>query len=54
MLASVCAVDMLPHYLFAVSSIDRDFYMGPERAKEWGLIDEIIQTRPLESPTKAN
>jgi len=29
--------------------IDRDFYMTPEQAKEWGLIDGVLEKRPLEA-----
>jgi ATP-dependent Clp protease protease subunit len=28
-----------------VKDTDRDFYMGPEQAVEYGLIDEVIETR---------
>ena len=28
--------------------IDRDFYMTPDQAKDWGLIDGILEKRPLE------
>ncbi len=28
--------------------IDRDFYMTPEQAKEWGLIDGVLEKQPLE------
>lgn len=27
-------------------ALDRDTFMSPEEAKEWGIIDEIIQQRP--------
>ncbi|MHB8571510.1 MAG: ATP-dependent Clp endopeptidase proteolytic subunit ClpP [Candidatus Dormibacteria bacterium] len=33
------------------SDTERDFYMTPEQAKEYGLIDDIIQS-PLAVPTK--
>ncbi len=29
--------------------IDRDFYMTPDQAKAWGLIDGILEKRPLET-----
>jgi ATP-dependent Clp protease protease subunit len=28
-----------------IRDIDRDFYMGPEQAKEYGLIDEIFESK---------
>lgn len=30
-------------------TLDRDFYMDPPDAKEWGLIDTVIEHRPLET-----
>lgn len=29
-------------------SMDRDKFMSPEEAKEFGLIDEVIEHRPVE------
>ena len=26
--------------------VDRDYIMGPEQAKEYGIIDEVISKRP--------
>jgi len=31
-----------------VRDIDRDFYMGPSQAKEYGLIDEIFEPKKKE------
>jgi ATP-dependent Clp protease protease subunit len=28
-----------------VEALDRDNFMDPEQAKEWGLIDEIVESR---------
>jgi ATP-dependent Clp protease protease subunit len=28
------------------AALERDNFMSPEEAKEFGLIDEILQTRP--------
>lgn len=33
----------------AAKTLDRDFYMDPPDAKEWGLIDTVIEHRPLET-----
>lgn len=33
----------------AGKTLDRDFYMDPKDAKEWGLIDTVIEHRPLET-----
>jgi ATP-dependent Clp protease protease subunit len=30
--------------------IERDNYMTPEEAKSWGLIDEILERRRVETP----
>eukprot|EP00882_Tetradesmus_deserticola_P017406 GHRQ01018646.1.p1 GENE.GHRQ01018646.1~~GHRQ01018646.1.p1 ORF type:complete len:240 (+),score=88.16 GHRQ01018646.1:164-883(+) len=30
-------------------TLDRDFYMSPEDARAWGLVDTVIQHRPLET-----
>eukprot|EP00879_Flechtneria_rotunda_P004480 GHRR01004734.1.p1 GENE.GHRR01004734.1~~GHRR01004734.1.p1 ORF type:complete len:230 (+),score=41.39 GHRR01004734.1:279-968(+) len=30
-------------------TLDRDFYMDPANAREWGLIDHVIEHRPLET-----
>lgn len=32
---------------------DRDFYMGPEEAKNYGLIDEVISAKQPEKPLEA-
>lgn len=34
-------------------SMDRDMFMSPEEAKEFGLIDEVIEHRPMELVTDA-
>ena len=34
--------------------IDRDFYMTPDQAKAWGLIDGILEKRPLETSPPAD
>jgi ATP-dependent Clp protease protease subunit len=34
-------------------ALERDNFMSPEEAKEWGLIDEIVTSRaPVESKEK--
>lgn len=33
----------------AAKTLDRDFYMDPNDAKDWGLIDTVIEHRPLET-----
>jgi hypothetical protein len=33
----------------AVKTLDRDFFMDPADAKKWGLIDTVIEHRPLET-----
>jgi len=30
-------------------TLERDTFMSPEDAKEFGLIDEVIETRPAET-----
>lgn len=30
-------------------TLDRDFYMDPKDAQQWGLIDHVIEHRPLET-----
>ncbi len=30
------------------AALDRDTFMSPEEAKDWGLIDEIVEKRPVE------
>ena len=32
-----------------VDALERDNFMSPEEAKEWGLIDEIVESRASES-----
>nr|CAD1836219.1 unnamed protein product [Ananas comosus var. bracteatus] len=34
-------------------SMDRDMFMSPEEAKEFGLIDEVIEHRPMSLVTDA-
>ena len=31
-------------------ALDRDNFMAPEEAKEWGLIDEIVESREAAAP----
>jgi len=33
--------------------IDRDFYMAPEQAMAWGLIDGVLERRPVEGRPKS-
>jgi hypothetical protein len=33
----------------AGKTLDRDFYMSPTDAREWGLVDSVIEHRPLET-----
>jgi ATP-dependent protease ClpP protease subunit len=33
----------------AGKTLDRDFYMSPEDARAWGLVDSVIEHRPLET-----
>jgi ATP-dependent protease ClpP protease subunit len=33
----------------AGKTLDRDFYMSPADAREWGLVDSVIEHRPLET-----
>ncbi|MEO1153039.1 MAG: ATP-dependent Clp protease proteolytic subunit [Pseudomonadota bacterium] len=35
------------------SALDRDNFMSPEEAKEWGLIDEIVESRAKGDDTEA-
>lgn len=32
----------------AESTLDRDYFMAPDEAKSFGIIDEIIKQRPIE------
>ncbi|KAK6931878.1 Clp protease proteolytic subunit /Translocation-enhancing protein TepA [Dillenia turbinata] len=34
-------------------NMDRDYFMAPQEAKEFGIIDEVIDQRPLELVTDA-
>lgn len=36
-------------FSLAGKTLDRDFYMDPKDAKDWGLIDHVIEHRPLET-----
>jgi hypothetical protein len=33
--------------ILADASMERDYFMTPEEAKEYGIIDAVIQKRPL-------
>lgn len=33
----------------AGKTLDRDFYMSPADARGWGLVDSVIEHRPLET-----
>jgi ATP-dependent Clp protease protease subunit len=35
-----------------VDALERDYFMSPEEAKEWGLIDEILSSRHPDAETK--
>jgi ATP-dependent protease ClpP protease subunit len=34
-------------------ALERDFFMTPEQAKEWGLIDLIVDKNPVSPKAKA-
>lgn len=36
-----------------VAALERDNFMDPEQAKDWGLIDEIVESRDKGEPAKA-
>ena len=33
------------------AALERDNFMSPEEAKDWGLIDEIVTNRPKDEDT---
>ena len=34
-------------------AMERDFFMTPEQAREWGLVDLIVEKNPNFAPTPA-
>ena len=50
---TIC-VAIIHFFLLAEPIMERDRFMSPEEAAEWGLIDKVLEHPPLTTPENEN